>query len=127
MLPDRSKTKWLEYDKSLYSDKWAALLAFLEDAYDKAVQEKLLLASYTPLTPIQKASAGSFAAKVEDETAGEKHAEDPFKKEQAKKRLEEARKRVGKCPLCQQEHTFKCRWRTEPWPLALARRQVHAV
>ena len=33
-LPDRQKSKWLEFDKSLHPDKWSALMAFLEDAYE---------------------------------------------------------------------------------------------
>ena len=122
-LPDRQKSKWLEFDKKLHPDKWTALMEFLEDAYEKAVQEKLLLASYTPLAPANKkigASAGFLAAKVEESNgdvvgAG---AGDPgsTRKEQTKQKLEEVRKKVGKCPVCKQEHTFKSKWRPVPWP-----------
>ena len=55
-LPDRHKTKWLEFDASLHSDKWAALNAFLETSYDHAVKEKLFLASYTPVNAGKKAN-----------------------------------------------------------------------
>ena len=36
-LPDRQKCKWLEYNKTTYSDKWSALVAFLDIAYAQAV------------------------------------------------------------------------------------------
>ena len=36
-LPDRQKCKWLEYNKTTYSDKWSALVAFLDIAHDQAV------------------------------------------------------------------------------------------
>lgn len=66
-LPDRHKTKWLEFDVNSYSDKWAGLLAFLETSYDHAVKEKLLLASYTPINVDgKKANAGALAAKLEE-------------------------------------------------------------
>ena len=48
-LPERQKIKWLEFDSDKFDDKWAALIAFLDDAYEKAVKEKLLLACYTPV------------------------------------------------------------------------------
>ena len=36
--------------------------------------------------------------------------------QQQKKKLEAARDRVGKCPACNQAHTYKSRWSTQPWP-----------
>jgi hypothetical protein len=48
-LPYRHKQEWLKFDKKSYGDKWSALMAFLEESYDNAVQEKLLLASLTLL------------------------------------------------------------------------------
>ena len=139
-LPDRNKTKWLEFNKSPYPNKWDALLAFLDASYERAVQEKLLLASYTPpapaagsipvavptdgtlpvATPVKKAGATALAAKFEDDSGSEDVEKDASvnvtKKEASRKKLEEARKRVGKCPLCKQEHTYKSRWRPQPWP-----------
>ena len=56
----------MKFDKSSYGHKWPALLAFLEEVYDRAVQEKLLLASYSPPNREKKASAGVFASKVEE-------------------------------------------------------------
>ena len=126
-LPERQRFRWLEYDKSLHTDKWSALLAFLDDAYEKAVQEKLLLASYTPLsTVVKKGGAGAsvLAVTVEDGGVdgqkgggGAGHGHGRLSgKEYAQKKLEEVRKRVGKCPVCKGEHTFKSKWRPEPWP-----------
>ena len=116
-LPDRQKSKWLEFDKASYSDKWAAIMVFIEESYDKAVQEKLLLASYTPPTSGPKKSGGAvqLAAKVEEGgddlgSAGHSNQGDE------KKRLEAYRLKVGKCPACKQEHTFKSKWSTTPWP-----------
>lgn len=121
-LPDRQKSKWLDFDKSLHPDKWSAMLAFLDDAYEKAVQEKLLLASYTPSAPAVKkvATAGFLAATVEEggegAVGGGGDGSGTSKKEQAKQKLEQVRKKVGKCPVCKQEHTFKSKWRPIPWP-----------
>ena len=36
-LPDRQRNEWLKFDKSSYGHKWPALLAFLEEVYDRAV------------------------------------------------------------------------------------------
>ena len=66
-LPDRQRNEWLKFDKSIHSHKWSALLAFLEEVYDRAVQEKLLLASYTPPAREasgKKATAAVFATKL---------------------------------------------------------------
>ena len=119
-FPDRQKCRWLEFDKSTYPDKWTALMEFLEDAYDKAVQEKLLLASYSspaPGTKKSSATGGFCATSVEGAESGkEEDAEAASKKEQTRKRLEEVKRRVGKCPLCKGEHTFKSKFKPVPWP-----------
>ena len=119
-LPDRHKTDWLRFDKATFSDKWSAVQAFLEDAYEKAVQEKLLLASYTPLPGSSKkvsgASAGVLAARVEEGHDSADEAEKLAKQENQKRRREEVRQKVGKCPICKGEHTFKNRWSTTGWP-----------
>ena len=116
-LPDRQKSKWLEFDKTSHPDKWSAIMQFLENSYEIAVQEKLLLASYIPPSPAPRKSAGAgvFAAKVEE--GGDDLADnDQSNQDNEKKRLEDYRQKVGKCPACKQEHTFKSRWSTTPWP-----------
>ena len=106
-LPGRSRQDWLKFDKSLFKDKWAAIIAFLEDSY-----EKLLLASYTTTAkdgPGQR-KATNLASTTLDNQA---HSD---KEEKQRKALEEARSRVGKCPVCKLEHTFKTKWSTVLWP-----------
>ena len=84
-LPNRQKTEWLKYDKSVYSDKWTAIMAFLEEIYEQAVQEKLLIASYIPST-VKKSSSGSFGATVvADSTLDGSAAEDNSSKEDKQK------------------------------------------
>ena len=113
-LPERHKVKWLEFDSDKYDDKWTALLVFLDDAYEKAVKEKLLLASFTP--PKDKKvnpGAGVLATNVRDDT----DESDPQRLENQKNRMEEARERIGKCPVCRKEHTYESRWSpTGTWP-----------
>ena len=85
------------------------------------------MASYTPLsTVVKKGGAGAsvLAVTVEDGGVdgqkgggGAGHGHGRLSgKEYAQKKLEEVRKRVGKCPVCKGEHTFKSKWRPEPWP-----------
>ena len=120
-LPNRHRQEWLKFDKSKFGDKWSALLVFLEDAYESAVQEKLLLASYTPPpNTVKKGNAAALAARVEEadgrDTTDGAVGGQPAMSEDMKKRLEETRKKVGKCPVCGQEHTFVARFCPEPWP-----------
>ena len=111
-LPDRQKSKWLEFDKTSYEDKWSALSAFLEVAYEQAVQEKLLLASYDNSNNKKgNPSVGALAAGI-DSSANQNFA----KKDSDHQKLDQAKQRVGKCPLCEEEHTFKSKWRSMPWP-----------
>ena len=116
-LPNRHRQEWLKFDKSKFGDKWSALLVFLEDAYESAVQEKLLLASYTPPTNIaKKGNAAALAARVEEVDERDTSDGAVAMSEDMKKRLEETRKKVGKCPMCGQEHTCLARFCPEPWP-----------
>ena len=116
-LPDRQKTEWLKFEKSSFPDKWAAITAFLEEIYERAVQEKLLIASYMSTTPKQTGS-GTFGATV----IGEPPDRDPLvddkasKEDKQKQRLQEARAKVGHCPICGEVHTFKSKWSATLWP-----------
>ena len=74
-LPERHKTKWLEFDTSSHPNKWAALLVFLDTSYEYTVKKKLLLASYTPTG---KLKARAFAAQGE-ETEEDKQKNRPRK------------------------------------------------
>ena len=112
-LPERQKMKWLEFDSDKFDDKWAALIAFLDDAYEKAVKEKLLLACYTPVKDKKvNPGAGVLAAQVTDRSDESDH-----NVEHQKKRMEEARERIGKCPVCNREHTYESRFSPSgTWP-----------
>ena len=132
-LPDRQKTRWLEFEKSSFSNNWLALVSFLDDSYEKAVQERLLLTSYSPNSKEKKSTdnASILAARVESPQGdssqkggkaegdssqkGGKSASGGGDKGSNAKR-EAARKRVGKCPLCNQEHTFKPKFKSTSWP-----------
>ena len=114
-LSDRQKTKWLDFDKTSFPDKWSALLSFLDDAYDKAVQEKLLVTSYSSSSGIKRVppTVGTLVTGVDGSSVINNST---TRKDIGQQRLEDARKRIGKCVLCNQEHTFKSKWRPFPWP-----------
>ena len=102
-LPDRQKSKWLEFDKASYADKWSALFAFLEVAYEQAVEEKLLLASYDSSSNVSRnPSVGTLVTGIVSS------AHKSFvKRDSDGQKLESAKQRIGKCPLCEGEHTFQ--------------------
>ena len=113
-LSNRHRQEWLKFDKTLYTDKWTALNDFLEDSYNKAVEEKVLLATLNPTNNKRVGNAGLAAAKVEED-----EAEEDVTSQQVidkKVRYEEARLKAGKCPLCKSEHTFRTRWTNVSWP-----------
>ena len=114
-LSDRQKTKWLDFDKSSYPNKWSALIAFLDDAYEKAVQEKLLVTSYSSSLSLKKQapSVGALAAGIDSSSGNNSNGN---RNDQDHQKLEDARIRIGKCVLCMEEHTFISKWRTVPWP-----------
>ena len=109
-LPDRQKSRWLEFDKSSFTDKWTALMSFLEATYENAVQEKLLLASYTAPSnaPKKSTTVGALATEIEEQ--------DDSKLERVQNRLEACKQKIGKCPACNGEHTYKSKWSKTPWP-----------
>ena len=114
-LSDRQKSKWLDFDKTPFPNKWSALLAFLDNAYDKAVQEKLLVTSYSSKTGTKKSvpSVDALVAGVDGSSVDDNSS---VKKDLDQTKLEDARRRIGNCVLCNQEHTFKSKWRPYPWP-----------
>ena len=116
-LPDRQKTEWLKFDKSVFSDKWSAMIVFLEEIYENAVQEKLLIASYMTTTP-NKSGTGTFGATVIGDSAVENSTADHKvpKEDTQMQRLQETKAKVGRCPICSNEHTYKSKWSATPWP-----------
>ena len=113
-LPSRHKQDWLKFDKSSYKDIWVALMTFLEEIYDKAVQEKLLLASLHS-SEIKNGRASSLVANLV-ENDSDSNSDDDDKENKRKQKFEEARQKAGNCPLCLQGHTFKTRWTNQVWP-----------
>ena len=83
-------------------------MAFLEESYEKAVQEKLLLASLNSNEPKKGAISGLAATVKEDSHQSTVDSDD--KEDHRQQKYEEARQKAGKCPLCKLEHTFKTRW-----------------
>ena len=110
-LPNRHKQEWLKYDKTLHSDKWTSLMNFLEDCYEKAVEEKLLLATLNPVDARNSGNAGVAAAVI-----GENNTHVNNSTSQINDKFEGARLKAGKCPVCSSEHTFRTRWTNSSWP-----------
>ena len=88
---------------------------FMEEIYDKSVEEKLLLASLNS-SDVKKGGFAGLAAAVVPEDSGNTSEANQEKEDKKKQRYEEARQLAGKCPLCKQEHTFKTRWTNQVWP-----------
>ena len=101
-LPERYKQEWLKFDKSAYDFKWSALLEFLEQSYDKAVEEKLLLATLTP----PSGSIGLAAAVIESDSSRVSNVSGQVTDKDAdrKERYEEARIKAGRCPIQLRTH-----------------------
>ena len=114
-LPERQRCKWLDFDKASYGDKWSALVSYLDIAYDQAVQEKLLLATYASSGQMNRKKNNTDVGEVATSVNGSSVCISTSSDSDDQK-LEAAKQRVGKCPLCNEEHTFKSKWRTVPWP-----------
>ena len=130
-LPDKYRQEWLRQSKG--DDKWADMLVFLDDAHDRAREEMALLSVVSEKDKYEKdqvckkcGGVGHFAkvcpnkaiisavtVKKEDD-ANNTSVTNRNKEEEKRK----ARRECGKCPLCNQEHTYiKTRSRDrEQWP-----------
>ena len=121
VLPSHYQTRWLEYNKSPYKSKWAAFMVFLESSHDQALQNKVLLECYSKedtekdlcrkcgISSHKSNNCPSIKAVVgsTDASAGNKKKDDEFKRAKAD---------CGRCPLCNEFHTFyKTREKIE-WP-----------
>ena len=96
-LPDRHRVRWLDFEKE--DDHWASMLKFLDKAYDQANQELALLLVYKEDTKKDVKAAGTNVESADS-------AEDPTKTkfQDVKKK---ARESCGKCPVCDQQHTWQ--------------------
>ena len=95
-LPDRHRVRWLDYEKG--ENHWEAMLKFLDRAYEQANQELALLSVYKEdksKPPPKQISSGG--AQIGDST-------DNNDRKEAKKKARDA---CGKCPSCDQFHSFQ--------------------
>ena len=97
-LPDRHRTRWLDYEKG--TDHWAAMLTFLDRAYEQANQELALLSVYKDdKSPKVKTGGAKIDSKGDaDDSRG---GSGDNSRNDAKKR---AKENCGKCPACSQFH-----------------------
>ena len=58
--------------------------------------------------PKNSTTVGALATKIEEQ--------DDSKLEREQKRLEACKQKIGKCPACNGEHTYKSKWSKTPWP-----------
>ena len=104
-LPDRQRTRWLDSVKT--EDHWEDMLIFLDKAYEQANEEIVLLSvmdskdnkKHVKSSGIQASSGASN----DGNNVGTKAARD------------KAKEACGKCPICQQHHTWTKRNGTT-WP-----------
>ena len=113
-LPDRHKTRWLEYEKS--SNHWETMMRFLETAYNQANEELALLATYDadnkkPLKP-DKTPVKPFAIRGKKGEIENSDSDEDSPKDKARKRAQQF---CGKCPVCNKDHTW-VRKSGDKWP-----------
>ena len=104
-LPDRQRTRWLDSEKS--DDHWSDMLSFLDKAYDQANEEIVLLSvmdTKDSRKPVK--TNGIQAGTVSNDSDGASGI---------KTARERAKEACGKCPVCNQYHTWKKRNGTT-WP-----------
>ena len=117
-LPDKHKTRWLDYTKS--DNHWSDMMNFLERAYNQATEELALLSTYKldkkkGKSDEERPTSKTYAAQVkkQGDTANSIEVDDSnSSKEIARKRSEEF---CGKCPLCKNSHTWT-RKSGDKWP-----------
>ena len=113
-LPDRHRVRWLDYEKG--EEHWDAMLKFLDRAYEQANQELALLSVYKedrkPNDKQVKAGGAQVGGDPRDsgDQVGGNSGDNNDRKEAKKK----AKDSCGKCPACDQFHSFQRRdgW----WP-----------
>ena len=88
-MPQRYRNKWLDLVKT--EDKWSDMMKFLEDTYNKALEEISLLSTLSGSAKKVK----SFG--LEASSSVSQHEE----------KYQKAKIAAGKCPACKDHHTFK--------------------
>ena len=116
----------MDYDKSLYVDKWAALTKFLEVSRNQALQTKVMLASFDR-EKSDKVDKEITCRKcgVSGHVAKNCGIKKPFtatvnsnqvSTDDKKKEFQRQKDACGKCPLCRKFHTYFKTKEKEHWP-----------
>lgn len=118
-LPDTFKSKWLDFDKSVYRSKWAGFTKFMDVARDQALQNKVLLSSYDQpanTDACRKCNEvhGSKKCPVANINSSKVKADSSNSDKQD--RVRKAKSDCGICPLCRNFHTFNNRKENMQWP-----------
>ena len=131
-LPNSEKLEWLKFDKSGHEHEWKAMMAFLDEAREKATNSKVLLSCYGGLsdeksitcrkcgltghkksgcpTKINSARSSKVYTDSSDEEA------ERNKKEREKELRKKVKEKCGKCPICKERHTFTRNRDGKEWP-----------
>ena len=120
-LPTKFQDKWLDFDKGIYSSKWAAMMKFLEVSRDQALQTKVMFCSFDQnkserdLTCRKCGISGHIAKncvkKLPSASVNTSQVSDEKKKE-----MQRMKDSCGKCPLCKKYHTYFKTKDKEHWP-----------
>ena len=97
-LPDRHKVRWLDTLKT--GDHWADMMIFLDKTYDQANEELALLAVMT------KEDSSKTCVKAFGVSAGTSGAGDWADNNPGETFRQRAKEACGKCPVCNQFHTW---------------------
>ena len=132
-LPSSERLEWLKFDKKEFDYEWDGMMAFLDQAREKATSTKVLLSCYGD-NPEEKevtcSKCGSSShkkafctvkinavntSKVDTDTSDDEEAERNRRDKdiEVKKRV---REKCGKCPLCKKRHTFIRKRDGKEWP-----------
>ena len=121
-LPSKFQDKWLDYDKGLYSSKWAALMSFLEVSRDQALQTKVMFCSFEQsknereYTCRKCGTMGHIAKNCTSKKVLTASVNTSQVSDDKKKELQRQRDICGKCPLCKKYHTYFKAKDKEYWP-----------
>ena len=132
-LPSSERLEWLKFDKTAYSFEWEAMMVFLEQAREKAINTKVLLSCYGE-QPVEKLSCekcgisghkkancparfnamqGSMA---DDDSSDDDEDAVKNRKEREKEMKKRVKDKCGKCPICNVRHTFTRKKDGKEWP-----------
>ena len=119
VLPASTQMRWLEFDKTLFRSKWAALMKFLDGAREQAVESKVLLADCEQKETDENCrrcgGTGHRAKKCPTASMNAFGVSDG-NKDAAKNKEVKLRAECGKCPVCKGMHSFFSNKEQKWWP-----------